>query len=143
MAETPGKKPRPVATPTNVTKPFWDATKQGTFMLQCCRACGAWQYYPRPVCMRCMSRNLEWKEPSGHGVIYSYTITHVPAQGFEGCEPYVIASVEIPEGTRIMAHILNCPPDAVRIGMPVRATFEPLTDQIVLLQFEPAKQELT
>ena len=138
MAEAAKKrKPRPIPTPTNFTKPFWEGARQGKLLLQRCRACGSFQYYPRPVCMRCISRELEWKEASGRGVVYSFTITRLPPEGFEGREPYVIASVELPERTRVMAHILNCPADEVRIGMPVRATFEKLTDEISLLQFEP------
>jgi uncharacterized OB-fold protein len=135
MAETPRRKPRPVPTPTNVSRPFWEGTKQGKLLLQRCRACGTHQYYPRPVCMRCMSRELEWKEASGRGTVYSYTVTHLPPEGFEGREPYVLVSVDLAEGARMLGTLLDVAPDAVRIGMPVRATYERLTDDITLLQF--------
>jgi hypothetical protein len=135
MAETPRKKPRPVPTPTNVSRPFWEGTKQGKLLLQRCRACGTHQYYPRPVCMRCMSRELEWTEASGRGTVYSYTVTHLPPEGFEGREPYVLVSVDLAEGARMLGTLLDVAPDAVRIGMPVRATYERLTDDITLLQF--------
>jgi uncharacterized protein len=135
MAETPGKKPRPVPTPTNVSRPFWEGTKQGKLLLQRCRACGTHQHYPRPVCMRCMSRELEWTEASGRGTVYSYTVTHLPPEGFEGREPYVLVSVDLAEGARMLGTLLDVAPDAVRIGMPVRATYERLTDDITLLQF--------
>lgn len=137
MAEPAKKKPRPLPMPTNFTKPFWEGTKQGKFLLQHCPRCGIWQYYPRPVCMKCMSRELEWREASGKGTVYSFTITRMPPDGFEDRAPYALASVEVPEGTRVMAQILNCPPEEVRIGMKVRATFEKLTDDLTLLQFEP------
>lgn len=137
MAEAVTKRPRPVPVPTNVTKPFWDAAKQGKLVLQRCRRCGTWQYWPRPVCMRCISRDLEWKEAAGRGVVYSFTITRLPPEGFEGREPYVLASVDLLEGTRMMAQLLNCPIDRVRIGLPVRVVWEKLTDEISLPQFEP------
>ena len=137
MAETAKKRPRPVPVPTNITKAFWDAAKQGNLVLQRCRRCGTWQYWPRPVCMRCISRDLEWKEAAGRGVVYSFTITRLPPEGFEGLEPYVLASVDLPEGTRMMARLLNCPIDRVRIGLPVRVVWEKLTDEISLPQFEP------
>ena len=137
MAEPAKKKPRPLPTPSSFTKPFWEATKQGTLLVQRCAKCRTWQYYPRPVCMRCMSRELEWREASGKGTIYSFTITRMPPEGFEDWKPYAIASVELPEGTRVMAHILNCPLEELRIGMKVRAAFEKLTDDVTLLQFEP------
>ncbi len=137
MAEAAKKRPRPVPVPTNISKPFWDAAREGRLLLQRCRRCGTWQYYPRPVCMRCISRDLEWREASGRGVVHSFTITRLPADGFQGREPYVIASIQLPEGTRMMTHIVNCPIEDVKIGMPVRATFEKLTDEISLVQFEP------
>lgn len=139
MPDPPKGRPRPLPTPTSFTRPYWEAAKHGRFVLQSCRACGTSQYFPRPVCMRCMSRDLEWREASGRGVIYSFTITRLPPEGFEGREPYVIASVEVPEGTRIMTQIVGCAPEEVRIGMPVRATFERLNDDVALLQFEPAR----
>jgi uncharacterized OB-fold protein len=137
MAEAVKKRPRPVPVPTNITRPFWDAAKEGKLVLQRCRRCGTWQYWPRPVCMRCISRDLEWKEAAGRGVVYSFTITRLPAEGFEGREPYVLASVDLPEGTRMMAHLLNCPIERVRIGLPVRVVWEKVTDEISLPQFEP------
>lgn len=137
MAEAVTKRPRPVPVPTNITKPFWDAAKQGKLVLQRCRRCGTWQYWPRPVCMRCISRDLEWKEAAGRGVVYSFTITRLPPEGFEGREPYVLASVDLLEGTRMMAQLLNCTIDRVRIGLPVRVVWEKLTDEISLPQFEP------
>jgi uncharacterized OB-fold protein len=103
--------PRPVPTPTNVTKPFWEGTKQGKLLLQRCRACGTHQYYPRPVCMRCMSRDLEDRAP------------------------YVLVAVDLPEGARMLGTLLDVPAGEVRIGMPVRATYERLTDDITLVQF--------
>jgi len=137
MAEPAKKKPRPVPTPSSFTKPFWEATKRGKLLLQHCPRCRTWQYYPRPVCMKCMSRELEWREASGKGTIYSFTITRLPPEGFEDQAPYAIAAVELPEGTRVMAHILNCPAEELRIGMKVRAAFEKLSDEVTLLQFEP------
>jgi uncharacterized OB-fold protein len=137
MPEAVKKRPRPVPVPTNVTRPFWDAASQGKLVLQRCRRCGTWQYWPRPVCMRCISRDLEWREAAGRGVVYSFTVTRLPAEGFEGREPYVLAAVDLPEGARMMAQLLNCPIERVRIGLPVRIVWEKVTDEISLPQFEP------
>jgi uncharacterized protein len=135
MAEAPRKKPRPVPTPTNFTRPFWDGTRQGKLLLQRCRACGTHQYYPRPVCMRCISRDLEWREASGRGTVYSYTVTHLPPEGFEDRAPYVLVSVDLPEGVRVLGTLLDVPAGDVRIGLAVHATYESLTEDISLLQF--------
>ena len=87
------------------------------------------------VCMRCISRDLEWKEASGRGTVYSYTVTHLPPEGFEGREPYVLVSVDLPEGARVLGTLVGVAAEDVRIGMPVHATYERLTDDITLVQF--------
>ena len=50
-----------------------------------------------------------------------------------------VAIVEIDEqpGLRLMTNVVNCPAEEVRIGMPVRVTFEQHGDVFVPL-FEPA-----
>src|SRR5262249_60306617 len=53
--------------------------------------------------------------------------------------PYVIAIVELVEqrNLRLTTNIVGCPPDAVRIGMPVKVTFQQASDEIALPMFEP------
>jgi uncharacterized OB-fold protein len=55
--------------------------------------------------------------------------------------PYAIAIVEIEEqkGLRLMTNIVNCPAEAVRIGMPVRVVFE-RHDDVWIPLFEPASE---
>ena len=52
--------------------------------------------------------------------------------------PYVIAVVALEEddGARLTTNIVNCAPDDVRIGMPVRVAFEKAAD-VYLPLFEP------
>jgi uncharacterized OB-fold protein len=57
--------------------------------------------------------------------------------------PYVVAIVEIVEqpSVRLTTNIVHCEPDAVRIGMRVRVTFERRADSdgdIFIPLFEPA-----
>ena len=55
--------------------------------------------------------------------------------------PYAIAIVELDEqrGLRLMTNIVNCPAEAVRIGMRVRVVFEQREDVWIPL-FEPRPQ---
>ena len=64
---TTEKKPRPVPTPTRTTTPFWEAAKEGRFLLQYDPAAGKYQFWPRPVSVHSGSRKLEWRESSGRG----------------------------------------------------------------------------
>ena len=62
---------------------------------------------------------------SGRATVYSFTVNH--QQWVPGVPvPYVIGLVAIDEqpSLRLTTNIVGCPPDAVKIGMPVRATFE-------------------
>jgi len=130
---------RPIPKPTNITKPFWEAAKQGKLVIQHCKDCGAYTWYPRPVCMKCMSRNLEWKEVSGKGWVYSYTITYRAPPGFENLVPYVVASIALDEGVLLLSNIVNCKPEDVKTGMRVKVKFEKLSDEINLPVFEPSR----
>jgi uncharacterized protein len=130
---------RPVPKPNAYvdSTPFWAAAKQGRLVLQYCRDAGKFQHYPRPVSLYTGKRNLEWREVSGIGVVYAHTVTRVPMPGFEERVPYIVATIELAEGVRLLANLVNCAPDKVRIGMPVRLCWERLSDDINQPCFEP------
>ena len=76
---------------------------------------------------------------SGRGTVYSFTVTHQnQAPGFREELPYVLAVVELAEGPRLMTNIVECAPDAVRIGMPVEVVFDDVTPEVTLPKFRPA-----
>jgi uncharacterized OB-fold protein len=74
---------------------------------------------------------------SGRGRVFTYTVDHYPFNP-EVPVPYVIAIVELVEqdGLRFTTNVVNCPIDAVAIGMPVRVVFEQQGEVFVPL-FEP------
>lgn len=75
---------------------------------------------------------------SGEATLYSYVINHLPHPAFDG--PYAIAVVELKEGPRMMTNIVDVDqtPEALILDMPLKVTFEPLTDDISLPYFRPA-----
>jgi len=48
-----------------------------------------------------------------------------------------VALVDLEEGPRVMTNIVGCVPEDVRIGLPVRATFEAVSDDAGIVLFEP------
>ena len=52
--------------------------------------------------------------------------------------PYAIVLVELDEGVRVMSNMVNCDPEQVHIGMPVRLVFEDVNDETTMYKFEPA-----
>lgn len=128
---------KPVPSPTAITKPYWDATREGRLLFQRCGRCGAHTHYPRPLCPACGSSAFEWVQATGRGRIFSATVVHhPPSAAFASPLPYVLAIVELEEGPHMMANILTDGP--VRIGAAVCVTFEPRGDfaipQFVLVE---------
>ncbi len=120
------------------TERFWRACHEGRLELTRCRGCGWYIHPPRPVCPRCHGGELTWEAVSGRGTVVSFTINH-QAWMPGAAVPYVIGLVELGEQAdlRLTTNLVGCPPDAVRIGMPVRVTFRPVSDEIALPLFEP------
>jgi len=65
---------------------------------------------------------------SGKGKIVTYTIIHVAPEQFEGQAPYPIAVIQLGEGPRITAQIVDCDVDDVKIGMKVESTFRKIQE---------------
>lgn len=133
--------PRPLPSPNPLTAPYWDAAARGEFMLPRCAACGKFHFYPRATCPHCGADKLAWQAVSGKGEVYSFTIVQrAPSKGFEALVPYVVAVVALAEGPHLMTRLIDVPPDAVHIGMPVAVAFEPQDEQTRLPVFRPRAQ---
>ena len=128
---------RPLPQPRNFSQPFWDAAKQRKLVAQYDPEARKFQFFPRPVSVYTGKRNLEWRELSGKGTVYTYTVTRRGPPAFHGQEPYVIATVELDEGIRIMANLVRVDPERVEIGMKVRVAWEDLDDKFTFFVFEP------
>ena len=123
---------------TGTSRPFWDATRERRLLLQWCTDCDAAVWYPRDLCPACSSAGLEWRPASGGATVYAFTIEPRPTlPGVFGEEPFVVALVELEEGVRLMTNVVGCAPHAVTVGMPVRVTWEELSDGRNLPLFEP------
>ena len=103
------------AVPENA--PFWEAAGRGALLLKHCKACDKPHWYPRVVCPLCGSDDVEWREASGRGQVYSFSV--VRRMG----EPYVLAFVTLEEGPTVMTNIVDTPFDALGIGQRVKVVF--------------------
>ncbi|WP_333605681.1 Zn-ribbon domain-containing OB-fold protein [Novosphingobium sp.] len=119
------------------SKPFWDGTRDRKLLLQYCRATGQYQFYPRPVSLFTGRTDIEWREVSGRGQIFAFTVAHVARPPFAGHTPFLIATVTLDEGVNVVGDIINCPIEQIAIGMRVRPAWAPLPDGTNLLMFQP------
>src|SRR4029077_8091841 len=103
--------PSPVVSVEN--EAFWNAAKQGRFVVPTCTACGKAHWYPRAICPFCASDKIEWRAASGKGTIYTYSVMR------RAKEPYAIAYVTLAEGPTMMTNIVDCVSAARRVGWAV------------------------
>lgn len=116
---------KPVAHPTDLSRPYWDGLERGVLLLQRCAQCGKFRHYPRLVCDRCYSLEVQWVEACGRGEVHSWTVAHHAFHpGFAEELPYVLAVVDLQEGVRAMGRLIDVAPEKIRAGLPVRFTVE-------------------
>ena len=111
--------------------------------MQSCEVCRAYVWTPRARCYECGSDALTWRQLSGAGEVFSFTIIRQiagrGASAFFAAEiPYVLALIELEEGPRMLARLAGCDVDAVEIGMKVGMRFEQVSPGVCLPYFEPA-----
>ena len=99
-----------------------------------CLDCGTVFFPPRPVCPGCTRHraSIERMVPfqlSGSGEVFSYTVVHEAAEGFEIQVPYVVALVKTVEGPILTGQVVDVDPASVRIGLKVHATFRKLREE--------------
>jgi uncharacterized OB-fold protein len=130
---------KPVPVPDQESQLFWLGCKKRELLIQRCRACDVYQYYPRALCMRCLGTDIEWVRVSGRGTIYSYTVTYQNASpGFSSEVPYVLALVDLDVGVRMMTNIVGAKLEELHIGAPVQVVFEDISPAIALPKFRLA-----
>ena len=128
---------KPIPSINDLTRPYWDAARDGRLVLQRCAGCQATIFYPRPWCPHCWSRELAWCQASGRGQVETFTVVHhPPSPAFAGEIPYVLAIIQLLEGPRMMANLLSIDPGEVRVGLPVQVIFE-TRGEWKIPQFEP------
>ena len=137
MTATKPAKPMPVKTP--VSAPFWDALAEHKIRIQYSPSNDQWVFYPRIVAPFTFADDLEWREISGSGVIYTFTIAERPvAPAFADDVPQVLAIVQWDEGPRFSTEIVNCDPYSLEVGMRVKPVFCDYPERnVTMLRYEP------
>ena len=122
------ERPQPVR--TGISEGFWEAVERDELAVQECSDCGLLRHYPQEGCASCGSPDFTWRRVSGRGEIHSYTVTHRAFHpAWAEHVPYVVATIELEEGVRVVCDLLDAPPDAVAIGQRVEAYFETMPGQ--------------
>jgi len=111
---------------------WFEAAGQGRLILRQCRSCGKPHHFPREICPFCWSTDVEWRETSGLGEIYSYSVTRKA-----GPLPYCIAYVVLDEGPMMLTNIVETDLDRVHIGQRVEVCFHHSANGTAIPMFRP------
>ena len=102
---------------------FQQYLAEGRFMIQRSASTGRHVFYPRPFIPGTGEDDLEWVEASGTGTVYSTTVNRrSPEKG----GTFNLCLIDMDEGVRILSRVVGTEPEAVTIGMKVRARIEEL-----------------
>jgi uncharacterized OB-fold protein len=128
---------KPLPDITAINRAYFEGCAAGELRIRLCHACDARFRFAHGWCPECWSADIGWVAASGRGTVSHLTIIHqAPYPAFEADVPYVLALIDLDEGVRMMANVVNCDPEDVRIGMAVIVCFE-RRGEISLPQFRP------
>ncbi|SDD13585.1 bifunctional MaoC family dehydratase N-terminal/OB-fold nucleic acid binding domain-containing protein [Rhodococcus tukisamuensis] len=131
-------RPRPALNQDNA---FWfEATKEHRLVIQRCTNCDVLRHPTGPMCGECRSLDWDTVDASGRGIVYSFVVNHHPKiDAFD--YPLIVATIELEEGTRLIANMTGIAPDQVEIGMPVELDWIDADPELTLPAFRPAARE--
>jgi uncharacterized OB-fold protein len=103
-------------------RPFYDSLRDGKLVLAYCAACRRHDLPGVRTCRRCLTHDLRGLTASGRGTVFSFVIFRRALHpAFE--VPYAVCVIELDEGPRLVAALTGVDPEAIEIGMPVKAVF--------------------
>lgn len=133
---------KPLPELTDLTRPFWTAAKEGRLEIQKCARCATFNFFPRPWCLECGSRDLHWTATKATGTVYSYTVSRSVAMNYPGWQqelPLILGLIDLDEGVRLYAQVTDCAPEDMQIGRRVQIHFESISDEAGIPKFRLVK----
>lgn len=96
-----------------------------------CKKCGVLALPPRPICISCFGREMEWVQLQGTGKLVAFTSIvvappYMVKEGFDRNNPYVVGVVELDEGVKAVARIVGVDakkPEQIKVGTPLNGEF--------------------
>jgi uncharacterized OB-fold protein len=136
---------RPLPVADELTRPFWDAAREGRLVIQRCQECGTYFHPPLPRCDICESSDLRFETVSGRGTVYSFTRLHMARlAAFADATPYAVVAVELVEQPWLLftCNMDSTDSGALTIGAPVEAIFVDIGDGLVIPDFRIAPADV-
>lgn len=103
---------------------FYKFVGEGKLMAAKCNKCENILLPPKPVCPKCLSKDLSWKEVGKQGKLQTYTVIHVPPLQFQSMCPYILGIVKLEDGPNLIGMVRGVEASNVKIGMNLTVDFD-------------------
>lgn len=112
-------------------------------LLSWCASCESINFPPRVICHACgHADEPTWKKSAGSGMLWSFAAFHKQYDStFPLTIPYTVAVVELDEGVKIYANVVDTPTNALRVGARMRADYIVLPSGQTSLIFTPTTKD--
>lgn len=88
-----------------------------------CKKCGKRYYPPRLICAECGSRKFETYNLPEEAKLVTFTVIRTPASQYADESPYAIGIGEFEDGLQMMAQVVDCDVEKLKMGQEVRLEF--------------------
>jgi uncharacterized OB-fold protein len=106
-----------------------------------CGNCGKFRMPPTTFCPNCLSDDLRYTPLPGNGTVFTFIIVRHPlnpkAADYVPFMPAAIDAEGAP-GIRFVSNVVECEPEEVKIGMPVKVVWHHASDTLTLPFWAPA-----
>jgi uncharacterized OB-fold protein len=140
VEEADAENVRPLPYPDELTEGFWAGVRAHKLSIQRCKRCRYWNHVPTIACYNCASEDLAYEPVSGRGTVHSWTVLiDSPGPGFRDMLPVIVGIIELEEQERLYltTNLFNVDASRLKLGMAVEVTYENVTPECVLPQFQP------
>ena len=106
-----------------------------------CTSCGNIIAPPSGTCYGCGGNKMGWAEVNGNAKLVSFTVIHVASDEFKEEVPYIVAIVELEEGTRVSGRLIGVDPTKpieIGLGMDLVLDYEKGKSGRTYLAFKPS-----
>ncbi len=118
--------------PNADTENFYNGWKERKLVFHKCMQCGNIIWPFSIACPECLNMKTKLVELKGRGKIYTYTIFNVPFhREFKDKIPYAVAVVQLDEGPKLVANIINTPFDLIECDSPVEIVWQEQGDYFI------------
>lgn len=93
-----------------------------------CSKCGAEWFPPMRVCRKCGSQEMVDHQMPHRGKLLAHTLMKETSDEFKASSPYVLGLVELENGQRLLAQIVDVDPTGLQDGIEVRLTLRKMAE---------------